>query len=137
LPVAEAPDALDVPEVSGSREDDGSVFTGGQTDRIDVEVRAADGESLEIRDRVPDGWSVHGASEDVGRVEARDDGSSLVYFAPTGAEVSVTYFVEAPSGPGETGADSFGPVEARAGGSNWVTVEGTADENLVVGPEQP
>ena len=137
VPVADAPDALDVPDVAGSREDDGSVFTGGQTNRVDVEVRAADGATLEVRDAVPDGWSVYGASDDVDRVVERDDGTSVVYFAPTGEEVSVTYFAKAPSGAGETGPDTFGPVEARAGDSNWVTVAGTTEDNLVVGPEQP
>jgi hypothetical protein len=137
LPVAAAPDRLDVPDVSGTREDDGSVFTGGQTNRIDIDVQAADDETLEVRDTVPDGWSVYGTSEDVARVEERDDGTSVVYFAPTGETVSVTYFAEAPSGPGGTGQDTFGPVEARAGDGTWVTVDGTADDTLVVGPEQP
>jgi len=136
LPVAAAPDGLDVPDVTGTREDDASVFTGGQTDEIDISVEAAD-ESVEIRDTVPDGWSVYEASDDVERVEKPDDGPNYVYFSPEGETVEVTYFAEAPSGAAETGQYTFGPVEARAGESNWVAVEGTSDTNIVVGPEQP
>ncbi|PSQ44038.1 hypothetical protein BRD14_01980 [Halobacteriales archaeon SW_5_68_122] len=136
LPVAAAPDALDVPDVTGTREDDASVFTGGQTNRIDISVEAAD-ERVEIRDRLPEGWSVGGFSDDIERVEKPDDGPNYVYFSPAGESVEVTYFAEAPSGATETGQYSFGPVEARAGESNWVAVEGTSDTNAVVGPEQP
>ena len=60
-----------------------------------------------------------------------------MYFSPAGESVDVTYFVEAPSGADDTGQYTFGPVEARAGESNWVAVEGTSDTNAVVGPEQP
>ena len=136
LPVAAAPDGLDVPDVTGTREDDASVFTGGQTNRIDVSVEATD-ESVEIRDRLPEEWSVSGASGDVERVEKPDDGPNYVYFSPAGESVDVTYFAEAPSGADDTGQYTFGPVEARADESNWVAVEGTSDTNAVVGPEQP
>ena len=77
------------------------------------------------------------ASDDVERVEKPDDGPNYVYFSPEGETVEVTYFAEAPSGAAETGQYTFGPVEARAGESNWVAVEGTSDTNIVVGPEQP
>jgi len=76
-------------------------------------------------------------SDSVDRVETRDDGKGVVYFTPEGDALSVTYFVEAPSGLAETGQDSFGPVEARAGDGPWITVDGTRDSNVVVGPEQP
>jgi len=135
LPLATVPDSLDLPDVSGTREDDGSVFTGGQTNRIDVSVTAD--ERVEVRDTVPDGWSVYEERGDVDRVETREDGTDVVYFAPTGDDLEVAYFVEAPAGAGETGTDTFGPVEARAGDGTWVTVEGTSDTNAVAGPEQP
>ncbi len=147
LPVADAPGGLDVPNVTGSREDDASVFTGGQTDKVDISVEAD--ENVELRDTVPEGWSVYGASDDEGsdddddkgnddieRVETSEEGPDVVYFAPEGEDVEVTYFARAPSGAGETGQYTFGPVEARSvGSSDWVTVAGTADTNVVVGPQ--
>ena len=136
LPVADAPDGLDLPIVSGSREDDASVFTGGQTDEINISVEA-ESDDIEIRDTVPEGWSVYDAG-DADRVETNDDGPDVVYFGSTGNSIDVTYFAEAPSGATETGQYTFGPVEARSvdGDSDeWVTVPGTADTNAVVGPE--
>lgn len=134
LPVADGPAGLEAPEVSGTREDDGTVFTGGQTERMEIAVEAD--RAVEVRDLVPEGWSV--IAGDVARVDEREDGSSYVYLEGEGRSVEATYFLEAPSGPAASGEYGFGPLEARAaGGDGWVTVPDTGDSNLVGGVEQP
>jgi hypothetical protein len=81
---------------------------------------------------VPAGWNVVGG--DVARTEPIEGGGTMVYLEGTGASVEATYFVEAPDEPGDTGQDTFGPVEARAvgRGDEWVAVPGTQDTNTVV-----
>ncbi|WP_255197883.1 CocE/NonD family hydrolase [Halorarius litoreus] len=134
LPTTTAPPELDRPEVSGTRTDDGSVFTGGQTNQIDIEV-TADG-PVRLRDRVPTGWRVLDAGDvDTEATTTRADGSTDVRFdvAPSKTQ-SVTYFVEAPNSPGASGQSTFGPVEAAAPNRDaWVVVPGTEDENTALG----
>ncbi|WP_164974856.1 M14 family zinc carboxypeptidase [Halegenticoccus tardaugens] len=122
--------------VSGTREDDGSTFTGGQTNRVDLAVDP----SLEaaVRDVVPSEWTVLEAhSDDVERVEETEDGL-YVYFESTAAaddETHYTYFAEAPDELTETNAYEFGPVEVSVDGDRWVPVDGTTDSNAVAGVE--
>lgn len=120
--------------VDGTRADDGSTFTGGQTDQIDITVNPS--ETSEVRDVVPSDWTViteH--SDDVDRVEEdADTGVTYVYFtddAAADSETSYTYFAEAPSEAVLSNASTFGPVEVNAG-SGWVGVSGTSDTNVVV-----
>jgi len=121
--------------VSGTRSDDGSVFTGGQTDQIEVTVNPS--ENAHVRDVVPADWTVlPNYSDDVDRVEEQD-GVKYVYFAGTAkadTESSYTYFVEAPSGIAVSDAYTFGPAEVDSG-TGWVAVDGTSDTNLVAGIE--
>ena len=130
-------DGVETPtlEASGSRSDDGSAFTGGQTDRVVVTVTEPS-EAAEVTDGVPDGWTVDADSFDAeaGTVsfgergpvdpEANDDALELEYYA------------EAPEGATATGRYTFGPAEATATvDGDEVTVEfaGT-DTDTVVGP---
>jgi subtilisin family serine protease len=121
--------------VSGSRTDDGSAFTGGQTNKVDLTVNPS--EPSEVRDVVPAEWDVLTEySDDVDRIEERD-GAKYVYFdgeAAADAESSYTYFAEAPSGAETSNAYSFGPAEVNPG-NRWVAVSGTGDTNVVLGAE--
>lgn len=115
-------------EVSGSRADDGTVFTGGQTDRVDLTVKA--NKSVTVRDVLPNGWTVVGG--DVHEVYEAS-GQRYVEFDTTVERDTLTYFVEAPEGPAATGQYPFGPIEVSAG-EEWVSIPGTTDTNRVVGP---
>ncbi|MHB9287221.1 S8 family serine peptidase [Halobacteriales archaeon Cl-PHB] len=121
--------------VAGSRQDDGSVFTGGQTNQVDLTVNPS--EPSQVRDVVPADWDVLTEySDDVDRVEA-GDGVTYVYFTAEAAadtESSYTYFAEAPSGIAVSDAYTFGPAEVDPG-SRWVSVSGTSDTNVVAGTE--
>ncbi|MFC4437114.1 MULTISPECIES: S8 family serine peptidase [Natrialbaceae] len=127
---SDTPEAL---EVTGSREDDGSAFTAGQTNRVDVTVESVSHEAT-VRDVVPDGWSVDEAYGDVERVEEAGD-VQYVYFGTAVPDEAhtFTYFPEAPA---ETGTYAFGPSEANAAKTDdgWVAF-GESDDNAVVGEE--
>ncbi|WP_101296665.1 S8 family serine peptidase [Halegenticoccus soli] len=118
---------------SGTREDDASVFTGGQTNRIDVSVEAT--EAVEVRDVVPAEWTVlteH--SDDVSRVEDAGDVQYVYFEAGPADALSATYFAEAPDSIEESGEYVFGPLAASAdGGETWVQLDGTSDANVVLG----
>ncbi|RBI61504.1 hypothetical protein DMJ13_12380 [halophilic archaeon] len=119
--------------VSGTRTDDGSVFTGGQTDQIDLDVTA--NETVQIRDVVPEEWGVETDYGDVARVEHDPDrGVKYVYFSPGASDdLSVTYFADAPAEAAQSNRYTFGPVQARPDGSGtWYDVSGTSDANTVV-----
>lgn len=134
--------------VTGTRTDDGSVFTGGQTDRIEIAVDAND--PVIVRDHVPKDWTViKEYSPDVARVIPSTTGK-YVYFELNDDDVtdaddlaaspSFTYFAEAPEGTTATGSYEFGPVEVstdpEAGNRDdaWVAVSGTASTEYVAGP---
>lgn len=117
---------------SGSRRDDGSVFTAGQTDRIDITVRT-DRPTL-LRDRIPYRWDViETDGDDLAAVAARPhEGLKEVYLSTHATRThSVTYFVEAPT---SSGRYEFGPVDVRVPRATvWEPVDGTGDANQVVG----
>ncbi|MWG32948.1 S8 family serine peptidase [Halomarina oriensis] len=119
--------------VDGTREDDGSVFTGGQTNQVDITVDPS--EKCRTRDVVPSEWTVLAEqSDDVKRVEEAD-GVQYVYFrkkAKADTDTTYSYFVEAPDGLTFSGAYTFGPAEVDPG-SGWVGVAGTSDTNVVEG----
>ncbi|WP_129116452.1 metallophosphoesterase family protein [Halegenticoccus tardaugens] len=126
----------DALRAAGSRTDDGSAFTGGQTDRIDLRVSAS--EPVALRDTVPIEWGVSEARGDVARVEADEArGVRYVYFDGDAAtDRAVTYFADAPDEPTETGVYEFGPIEVRAADEDyWVRVPDTTETNAVVGRE--
>lgn len=119
----------DALHVIGTRADDGAVYTGGQTNQIDIEVTSTD--AVRVRNAIPHGWSV--VAGDTSEVYEAD-GQRYVEFAATGEQVEVTYFAEAPQGAQGTGHYTFGPVEASPGG-DWTPVSGTDRSTVVVGPD--
>ena len=133
--VDDAPDLT----ASGSRRDDGSVFTGGQSNRVVVTVEELS-TTAAVSDGVPDGWTV---DEEYGDVESFDEEAGVARFGSVGpvdpAEddpVELEYFAEAPEGVGETGRDTFGPARAEAtiDGENVSDEFAGTDTNTVVGP---
>ncbi|WP_435317103.1 S8 family serine peptidase [Haloarchaeobius sp. TZWSO28] len=115
----------------GTRSDDGSVFTGGQTNQVTITVDSAT-EDAKVRDRIPFDWNVVGG--DANTVYT-DDGYRYVEFdASVTAGDSLSYFIEAPSDSTDTGSYEFGPAEAAPadGAGAWLTVTGT-EENEVIG----
>ena len=125
--------------ITGSRRGDGSVFTGGQVER--VELVPGTFEPVAVRDRIPASWTVVDGDLDRSRaggpVEPTFGDAKHVYLAPS--DGSATYFVEVPSGPEATGEYSFGPFEVRPreGSGGWVAASNTSSRERVVGPEQP
>lgn len=120
--------------VEGNRTDDGAVFTAGQTNKVNLEIRST--ESGHVRDVVPSEWNVLvEESSDVERVE-QYNGRTYVYFtenASASATTTYSYLVEAPDGSlGSTGDYTFGAAEVNLGGE-WITIGGTQETNVVVG----
>ena len=111
----------------GSRDDDATVFTGGQTNRVEITVSELGGDvesddEVAITDEIPDGWTV---DTDFGDAESVDDGvvglGSVTPSEVSGdSTVTRKYFAEAPEGVGESGDYTFGPAEAS------VTIDGEA-----------
>lgn len=126
-PVEEPPSV----EVTGDREDDGSIFLGGQVNHIEITVDPE--QAIEVRDVIPSSWDVV-----AGDVEVQEEGD-ITYVklgrAPADGETTFGYIVEAPTGPTVSGIYQFGPVEASANGDDWETIEDTDDTNYVVGAE--
>ncbi len=119
--------------VSGSRDDDGSTFTAGQTNEVTVAVESVSREAS-IRDEIPTEWTVLAEhSDDVASVERVGD-RQLVRFentvTPDDDGRTYSYLVEAPD---STGTYTFGPAAALADGTNdWVAFGGT-ETNAVAG----
>ncbi|PSP78229.1 hypothetical protein BRC88_11025 [Halobacteriales archaeon QS_4_69_225] len=150
----EPPEEIDL-NVAGSRADDGSVFTGGQTDLVRVTVEEFNGElagAVEVSDRVPAGWTVDEEYGDVESTTDNDDGSTTVVLGEVSTDdlgsdaATRQYFAEAPTGADNTGRYTFGPATAtavdptdfsddpdRERGSTEENFGGT-DTNTVVGP---
>ncbi len=114
--------------VIGDRDGSGSVFTGGQTNRteLDVEVVTPPEETVLVRDHVPEDWDV---DEEFGDVEATTpsmSGGTWVYFGlddPQGDYADLTHFAQAPDDLLESGTYTFGPIE--------VTTDTEADGTLI------
>jgi len=121
-------------EAFGDRIDDGSVFTGGQTDHVRLQVEEASVPAL-IRDVVPVEWDVlgHGDAAWVDS-DGAPGGHKLVYFEVDPAEsFTVEYFVEAPADPAATGEYTFGPFQAKGVDTrDWIDVPGTSSTERVV-----
>lgn len=121
----------------GTRADDGSVFTGGQTNQVDITVTSLSHDAV-VTDAVPEGWTVKQGVGDVTNV----DGNTVELGTVSTAEiedggVTRTYFVEAPSGLAETGRDTFGPATATvldpSGLENTESTVAGTDTNTVLG----
>ena len=107
---------------AGSRSDDGSVFTAGQTNQVDIAVDSLSHDAT-ITDTVPGSWEVKENFGDVTAVEGAGDGDgekTVVLGTVNASEtkqgndeesVTRTYFAEAPD---STGQYTFGPAVARA-----------------------
>ncbi|WP_255195495.1 S8 family serine peptidase [Halorarius litoreus] len=135
------PGALEFLSASGSRTDDGQLYTGGQTNMVTVTVDSLSHEVTAARELMPDGWTVVGTGEGV---TAEDDGTTVTFDVPTVNEAtaddesaSFTYFVEAPSGSQQTNSYTFGGVQVKSDQTDddgFVTVAGTSSTEYVVGP---
>ncbi|GAA0197547.1 S8 family serine peptidase [Haladaptatus pallidirubidus] len=123
--------------VSGRRSDDGSAFTGGQTNQVDVTI-ASVSHTAEVRDTIPIEWTVKTEYGDVKRVEQVDD-VQHVYLGtvvPSDGETMRTYFAEAPNDPAKTDEYTFGSAAANAAKTDddWVAFGGT-ETNAVIGED--
>lgn len=120
--------------VSGSRHDDRSTHTAGQTNRVRLTATAESDRSIRVRDVLPTEWTVQdrgNSSPSMVSTENAPTGKKYVYFegGPEN-DRGVVYYVEAPD---ETGTYAFGPFEAREiDGSGWVAVDGTSSDETVV-----
>lgn len=114
-------------DASVTRRDDGSAFTGGQTNQVDLDVVAS--EPVLVRDRVPETWSVVAGDD---RDTYERDGERYVEFAAAVADGERTYLAEAPDDPAASGVHEFGPAEYSVDSETWTTVDGT-DQTVVVG----
>jgi hypothetical protein len=134
--------------VDGEREDDGSVFTGGQTTRTElgVEVLNPDDRNVIVRDTIPPEWEI---DEDNGDVEATTpaiDGGTHVYFGlddPQREFEGLTHFAEAPEDEADTGPYEFGPIAVSTDTDDdgtltdreWRSVSGTERFVIAAGRE--
>ena len=117
--------------VTANREMDSSVYTGGQTARVDIELADAS-RPVALRDQIPAGWDIRGG--DVAETETPDGtGTTYVYLeGPKTRSSTFTYFAEAPEGATDTDTYEFGPLQARHDGP-WIAVDGTARTVTIVG----
>jgi serine protease AprX len=126
--------------VNGTRADDGSLYTGGQSNEITLTVDSIDTEgvdSVSVTDTIPAEWTVFTDATDDVEAVTEHDGTKTVEFVPDlAAGDSVRYIVEAPSGPANSGTYTFGEATATTDvdltGETTTTFGGT-DDNVVVG----
>jgi endonuclease YncB( thermonuclease family) len=140
LPAEDDDENLPSMTASGSRSDDGSVFTKGQTNKMDVRITgiADPVQEATVTDSVPDGWTVAGYGDaqnsgDVRTVELGTVTREELEEAEDG--LTRTYFVEA---EGSTGRYTFGPATATATESEAELESDSAefggtDTNTIVG----
>lgn len=121
----EAPEFVFTP--NGARDDDGSVFTAGQTDQVDITLTEADTEAV-LRDTIPFGWEV--VAGDPHTVYTEDGNRYVEFDANASAGDTLTYFIEAPD---STGAYEFGPAQARTADGETVFFDITGTETNTVG----
>lgn len=127
FPVANPPGGpLTRRPVRATRRDDGTVFTAGATNQIDLDFDSD--RPVQVRDRIPASWNVVAGDNNKTYVE---DGTRFVTFASPVTDGTRTYFAEAPPDGGNI-ATSFGPAEYFDTGSNkWVPIAGTTEANIV------
>lgn len=126
--LVDAPESYEPPtdlEVTGHRESGRVAATGRQSMRVRVtveDVNEAAG-AVEVYDEIPERWTLLAAHSDARELETtdgrtrirlvRDEGETVDASEVEGdAEVTFTYFVEAPEEPDDTDRYSFGPAEA-------------------------
>ena len=116
------------PSVTGSRDDDGDLFTAGQTNQVDLTIRG-NAEVL-VRDRMPADWTV---VEGDPHTTYTDGDTRYVEFENSLEDGQRTYFAEAPDDLAETSTYEFGPIEySLDGGENWNLIPETTDRNNVL-----
>lgn len=113
--------APDLPAFSaaGTREGDGSVFTGGQTNRVTVTLEdVTEVDRVRVTDRIPGGWRFAEEYSDGTESDGLVDFGEVDVSSLSDGDVAFTYFVEAPSGLENTATYDFGParVEVVEGG---------------------
>ena len=122
----EPPEEFDV-TAGGSREEDATVFTGGQATRVtitlqDFDTEAAD--SVRVTDQFPPEWNVLTYG---GTYESVDNDAGTVDFGTVSVSdiesgpVTFTYFIEAPEGLQASGPYTFGAAEATV--ETWAVPE--------------
>jgi hypothetical protein len=126
------------PPLEVTRQDDGTVFTAGGTNQIDITVETfergtGEAASVTVRDRIPSGYEVVGVAGDI-EFETYPQGvRTAVEFSPAvepGETRTFTYFIETDAG---SGGRTLGPVEVSSDGAEWAAVAGTTDTNENVG----
>lgn len=120
-------------DVSGTRTDDGTAFLAGDTNQIGLSVDA-NTDVTALRDTIPVEWDVVGG--DASRTEAGPEGTQYVYFEDVDPDQqqSVTYFVEAPRNPAQSGEYAFGPCEVHVNElGTFRPAPGTTSDEVVVG----
>jgi hypothetical protein len=136
-----APGALEFLSASGTRTDDGQLYTGGQTNMVTVTIDSLSHDVADAQERMPEGWTVVETGDGVSRTASGDtvffDVETVNEATADGESASFTYFVEAPSGAQQTNSYTFGGVEVRSDVTDddgYVTVSGTSSTEYVLGP---
>ncbi|WP_290815537.1 M14 family metallopeptidase [Halovivax sp.] len=132
-------------EAEGEREDSGSVLSGGQTNRteLDVAVTEPEGREVLVRDTVPENWTVDEEYGDVDATTPAFGGGTHVYFGlddPRDAYEALTHFAQAPDDLEDTGEYTFGPIavtdetgdEDTLTDREWTELDGTDRDVSVV-----
>ena len=113
-----------------TRSDDASLFTGGQTDRVDLELTTLRRyDEVRVRDRLPTRWDV----VDGDAYESYEEGGTtyVEFTGPVGEGETLSYFADV---GGDTDGATVGPVEVSTdGGDTWRALAGTIETNVVVG----
>ncbi len=121
----EAPEFVFTP--NGSRADDGSAFTAGQTNQVDITLTEADTKTV-IRDTIPFGWD--DVAGDPHTVYTENGERYIEFDASTSEGDTLTYFIEAPD---SSGTYEFGPAQARTADGETVFFDITGTETNTVG----
>ncbi len=112
-----------------SASSDATLFTGGQHSHQELTV---EGGPAFVRDRTPDGWIVAEADRPYTRTAPPETEHNYVEFEGAVTDGDPDYVARAPSGPGQTGVYTFGPVEVSEDGEEWEVVSGTDRTVLLV-----
>jgi hypothetical protein len=136
---------LPVLEASGTRVDDGSAFTAGQTNHVELTVDSISGQvpdstPIRVTDNLPSEWTILGYGDSPGRTdEGRVDlGKTTAGDIRSDGGVTVEYFAEAPESTDqyEFGAASVELVDPVEGIRDDTAEFGGSDTNYVVGADQ-
>ncbi|WP_254821297.1 S8 family serine peptidase [Haloglomus halophilum] len=124
---------------TGSRQDDGQVFTAGGTNQVTVTIETLSHNVDAAREQLPDGWTVVGTNEGVTKeseTEVSFDTGMVNGATTKGKTAEFSFFVEAPSDPAASNQYSLGPTEVkessgRTDTTGFVPVSGTSSTEYV------